>query len=88
MAQGRVYLNEADHINKYTYKVRVPAYVLRQPEAYLEGEIAPIRAPMRADSEQITRIPIDRMVKLFKSGVPFNVLRHIDIVEIFHHLDL
>ena len=87
MSQGRYFINPAEHIAQYTYQVKVPAYVLAQPEEYRSGEMTPIFAPAYPDTECKARMSINRLLNLFSSKTPFVVCRDIDQVEILHQID-
>ena len=87
MAQGRYFINPAEHIAQYTYQVKVPAYVLHQPEEYRSGEMTPIFAPAYPDTECKARMTINRLLNLFSSKTPFVICRDIDQVEILHQID-
>ena len=87
MAQGRVYINPADHLNEYTYRVGVPAYAIRQPNEYYTEELAPLAKPFDASDRTETRMCIARLLQLFESKTPFIITRDVDVVEIFHRID-
>lgn len=87
MAGTRRYLNTADQINLFRYKIKVPAYVLSQPDVYMSGEVDPIYSSLDPAASVVTVASINRMCQIYQAKALFAVCSCEDAVEIFHWID-
>lgn len=82
-----IYTNLAEHFNTVTYLVEAPEYSAIEPEEYSTGVL--LRLYDRDPNSMLkTRATIARMIEMVDTVVQFKILKSIDIIEIFHYLNV